>query len=85
MYVALDSANVLYVRSLVGLHNRPDLKIVVPGWLVNNYRGLSRPVVIDHAVHIGLIPSPQRVPWRRAIEHLDGQGLLLPFSGTEKR
>ncbi len=79
VYVAINPSHVLYVRSLAAHLRRADLKIVAPGWLANNFAGV-KVAVVDHGVYIGLIPSSQRLLWRRAIEQLSDRQSLITAS-----
>src|SRR5688572_23179032 len=77
VYVAPGPTAVLYTRSLAAHLRRHDLRVVAAGWLANNWRGLKAHVVVDHGVYVDLLPSVQRLEWRRAMEWLDDQGLLV--------
>lgn len=76
VYVALNSSNALHVRRLAMDLGRPDLRIVVPGWLARSFRGLNAAVVIDHAVTIEAVARSDRPDWHRALDALESMGLL---------
>lgn len=81
VYVAGQPSQVLYVKALAAHLKRADLKVVAPGWLAKNFESIEV-AVVDHGVHIGLIPSSQRVPWRRAIERLSDRQSLITASSA---
>lgn len=83
VYVAVHAAHVMYVKHLAERLNRQDLRVVSPGWLANSYRGLKS-VVVDHAVHIGVVPAARRPDWRRAIDRLRAEDRLVLLSDIYK-